>query len=103
MVSSWPINLALTGKDCVACLDAWMMQTAWEGGGHMQAIHLAAKKNEVDELCRLLDEYPGLIEAEDGEWSAQRPLHYACYAGAKEAVGAYRILLTPPQIYTCLF
>lgn len=49
----------------------------------MAPVHFAAHSNHVEELRRLLDEDPQLIEAE----GPHAPLYYACGAGSLGARG----------------
>ena len=49
-------------------------------------MHEAARENDVEELRRLLDEEPGLVEAEAGYVRLhERPLHAACSEASMEA------------------
>ena len=50
-------------------------------------MHDAARWNDVEALRRLLDEDPGLLEAEGDVGLRERPLHIACHAGSGEAAG----------------
>lgn len=52
----------------------------------MAPVHKAARHNDVETLRRLLDEDPALVEARDANVLFLHPLHYACAAGALEAV-----------------
>jgi ankyrin repeat protein len=51
----------------------------------MAPVHEAASENDVEELRRLLNEDPGLLEAEGDGWACGGPLHFACHAGSMEA------------------
>ena len=53
-------------------------------------VHRAATSQNADELQRLLDEDPGLIEAPKSDHPHHRPLHEACEAGS---MAAARLLL----------
>lgn len=44
-------------------------------------VHEAAKCNDVDELRRLLDEDPLLLNAPDPDNYKRSPLHVACMSG----------------------
>lgn len=52
----------------------------------MLGVHQAALEDDVDELRRLLDEDPGLMETADAV-TQEKPLHVACYVGSMRAVG----------------
>lgn len=72
------LQLVSHPKVCEGLVDMRRSQYRLDVCSHVPpAVHVAAGGTDVGELHRLLDEDPGLVNAEDEE-TGYRPLHQAC-------------------------